>query len=146
VPPGTFLARQTARLLGRAPATATSWILMRAGGPAIGNPGVASARASAGNRPLVQVNLTPKAQRTFAVITRRAAQDGQIRLKLQHVAVLLDEVLISVPSVDWRMYPIGIDGRNGMQVYLDPDGSPPIVAAVLDSGPLPLVLTAVGTR
>jgi hypothetical protein len=144
VPPGTVLARQKVQILGGTPGTATSWVLMRADRPAIGNAGLASATASTGSRPLVQVSFTPTAQRTFTLITRRAARDGQIRQKLQHLAVLLDGTLVSLPSVDWRAYPVGIDGRNGIEVDLDPDGAPRIVAAVLDSGPLPLSLHAVG--
>jgi preprotein translocase subunit SecD len=35
---------------------------------------------------------------------------------LQHLAVALDELLITVPAIDYRTYPDGISGSGGAQI------------------------------
>ena len=62
----------------------------------------------------------------------------------QHIAIVLDDRIVSTPFIDFRQVPDGIDGRDGAQIQggLTTDGARRI-AAILDSGPLPATLEPV---
>jgi SecD/SecF fusion protein len=63
---------------------------------------------------------------------------------LQHIAIVLDDRIASVPFIDFRQVPDGIDGREGAQIQggLTPERTRQI-AAILNSGPMPATLAPV---
>lgn len=69
--------------------------------------------------------------------TRELARRGKARGDLQHLAIVLDGRVLSLPFVDHRQAPDGIDGRRGMQISgnLTPDDARRI-ATLLSAGPL----------
>jgi preprotein translocase subunit SecD len=63
----------------------------------------------------------------------------------QHFAITLDNVLLSVPFVDYKQYPDGITGDNGADVFGSfTTQSAKTLATLLRYGPLPVNLTATG--
>jgi SecD/SecF fusion protein len=75
----------------------------------------------AGNEPIVTFNFTSKGRKAFSNITRKIAQRGQENSlpgtqNLQHFAIVLDNQLVSAPSIDFTQYPDGIDGSTGAQI------------------------------
>ena len=75
---------------------------------------------SAGN-PDVQFGFTSKGKSQFqnvtASIARRGASISTLGQTLnQHFAVALDQQLITVPSIEFKQYPDGINGDNGAQI------------------------------
>jgi hypothetical protein len=113
------------------------------GEPALTEADVASAAPVPGRDPEVTLTFTPRGEAAFERLTRTLAQDGALTGRLQSFAVVVDGVLITSPTLDFRQYPAGIDGRNGLSVTTasrpDADG----LAARLSSGPLPLALSPV---
>jgi hypothetical protein len=119
-----------------------------AGTPPITNAAVARAEAStdpAVDEPVVLVSLTAEGRRTFRELTRAVAQRGADEAlgadpvqSSQHLAIVVDDRIVSVPYVNWRANPDGIDGAEGVQVAggLTPE-SARTLAAVLCAGPLP---------
>ena len=89
----------------------------------------------------------------FSRLTREVARRGADGAKpgqspiaaAQHIAIVLDDRIVSTPFIDFRHVPDGIDGRRGAQIS---GGFTPDVArqtaAILDSGPLPATLEPVG--
>src|SRR3954453_19115726 len=75
----------------------------------------------AGNEPVVTFNFTSKGRKAFSTITRKIAQRGQENSlpgsqNAQHFAIVLDNQLLSSPSIDFTQYPDGIDGSTGAQI------------------------------
>ena len=68
--------------------------------------------------PIVTFEFTDKGRRTWQQVTREIAERGQGSFppKNQHFAVVLDDDLITVPFIDFKQNPDGIDGRNGSQI------------------------------
>ena len=63
----------------------------------------------------------------------------------QHFAITLDNVLLSVPFIDYKQYPDGITGENGADVFGSfTTQSAKTLATLLRYGPLPVNLTATG--
>ena len=60
---------------------------------------------------------------------------------VQHIAIVLDDRIASVPFIDFQETPDGIDGAAGVQIQggLTSERTRQI-AAILDSGPLPATL------
>src|SRR6201999_3906334 len=59
----------------------------------------------------------------------------------QHFAVALDTQLLTVPSIDYTVYPDGITGGNGAQITGGfPQQSPSALAPPLRPGALPINL------
>jgi hypothetical protein len=117
----------------------SGWLALR-GRPALDNAEVAGARASLDpmtREPIVLVQLTPAGREAFHDLTRTLAQRGRGD-DLQHLAIVIDDRVYSVPFIDGRITPDGIDGAEGTHI----SGSltraqARELAAVLDSGPLP---------
>jgi SecD/SecF fusion protein len=87
-------------------------------GSDITNP--AASTDSAGN-PDVQFGFTSSGKSAFQDVTARIAQRGADVSTLgqtlnQHFAVALDQQLITVPSIDYKQYPDGINGDNGADI------------------------------
>jgi SecD/SecF fusion protein len=100
---------------------------------------------SAGN-PNVKFGFTSKGKNRFQSVTSAIAHRGDFVSRLgqtlnQHFAVALDNQLITVPSVDFKMYPDGIIGDNGADIT---GGftvqSAQDLATIMRYGPLPVTL------
>ena len=96
--------------------------------------------------PIVALTLTARGQTLFAALTRELAHRGNETAAdgvspvdaLQHLAIVLDDRIVSVPFIDFRQAPDGIDGAAAMQISgdLTPETARR-VAALLNAGPLP---------
>src|SRR4051812_31590946 len=77
-----------------------------------------------GGGPIVTFSFTDKGRKEFQSVTKTIAQRGQQALLpgtspdqvAQHFAVALDRKLITVPTINPREFPEGIDGSNGAQI------------------------------
>jgi SecD/SecF fusion protein len=122
---------------------------------ALGNAQVSKAiglRDQATADPIVAIDLDPEGQTEFHALTRGVARRGADAalpgenplLTSQHIAIVLDDELESVPYINYQEAPDGIDGRGGVQIQggLTLDRARAI-AAILDSGPMPGTLEPV---
>ena len=68
--------------------------------------------------PIVTFEFTDEGARKWEETTREIAERGQGNPLAgnQHFAIVLDDELISVPFIDWRQNPTGIDASNGSQI------------------------------
>jgi SecD/SecF fusion protein len=71
--------------------------------------------------PDVTFGFTGKGQKAFQSVTSQIAHRGDLVSGLgqnlvQHFAVALDNKLVTVPSIDFKQYPDGIDGTNGADI------------------------------
>jgi preprotein translocase subunit SecD len=130
----------------RALRTAGGWFAL-AGDPALTNADVAKARAErdrAGGGPAVALDLTPAGQRAFTELTRELARRGADRAMggdpletSQHLALVLDDRIVSTPYINWREAPDGIDGAQGASMSgLATLEQARLTAALLSAGPL----------
>ena len=101
-----------------------------------------------GNKPIVRFKFTDRGREAFQEITRGIAQRGRDNAfgapDPQHFAIVLDDELVSAPSIDYVEYPDGIDGRPGAEI----SGSFTIdsaqdLAEILKIGALPVRLELV---
>ena len=101
-----------------------------------------------GNEPIVRFEFTDRGREAFQEITRAIAQrglDNAFRAPVpQHFAIVLDDELVSAPSIDYVEYPDGIDGGTGAAI----SGSFTIdsaqdLAEILKIGALPVRLELV---
>jgi SecD/SecF fusion protein len=99
--------------------------------------------------PNVTFSFTSHGAKVFEKTTREIAQRGQNALlpgvnkeaAQQHFAVVLDEQLITTPSIDYSKYPEGIDASNGSQISGGfTISSAQNLADELQSGALPIKL------
>jgi SecD/SecF fusion protein len=106
--------------------------------------------------PIVTFNFTDKGRKTWERVTKAIAQRGQESVgilpsqsgdqALQHFAIVLDNELVSSPTIDFNKYPEGIDGRNGSQI----EGGFTIktaqeLANILKTGALPVQLELISS-
>ena len=101
-------------------------------------------------QPAVTFGFTPTGAIKFKDVTRVISERGDRVSRLgetlnQHFAIALDGRILTVPYIDFKVYPDGITGANGADI----DGgftaqSARDVATILRYGPLPAVLTATG--
>ena len=88
--------------------------------------------------PIVVIDLTADGRQAFADLTRRVAHRGADVGSNQHLAIVIDDRIVSVPFVDYRQAPDGLSGARGMQIAGGlTEATARATAAVLDSGPLP---------
>lgn len=105
-------------------------------------------------QPDVTFGFTAQGKAAFERMTKEIAQRGieaQVpgvskEEALQHFAVVLDEQVISAPSIDYTQYPEGIDATHGSQIT----GSFTLTSArkladELRSGPLPIKLELISS-
>ncbi len=104
----------------------------------------------AGNEPIVTFDFSDKGRRAFQRITSQVAQRGADNANplnpdpvanSHHFAIALDNDLVSIPFINYRENPDGIDGSTGAQI----SGGFTITSAqdlakVLKTGALPLKL------
>src|SRR5437763_10948546 len=72
-------------------------------------------------QPDVTFGFTSKGQRAFQNVTAQIARRGELvsglgQSYVQHFATALDTQLITVPSIDYKVYPDGIPGDNGADI------------------------------
>ena len=107
--------------------------------------------------PNVTFEFTDAGRKTWQKVTREIAQRGANSVGLlpgttdpgdanQNFAIVLDDELVSIPSIDWRKNSDGIDGRTGAQI----EGGFTIQSAqqlanVLKTGALPLKLELIAS-
>jgi hypothetical protein len=105
-----------------------------------------------GGSPDVTFGFDRKGARQFRTVTRAIAHRGQglgspTQPLLQHFAVALDNALITVPSIDFRTYPDGVDGSTGAQIPAGPTiRSAKDLAIELRAGALPVALKQISQR
>ena len=105
------------------------------------------------NAPNVTFDFTDDGRRAFQTITRRIAQEGQARALGQvtadqasalsgNFAIVLDNVVVSRPIINFVENPDGIDGRTGAQISGGFDiAEAQTLAEFLQRGALPVELT-----
>ncbi|MEA2438446.1 MAG: SecD/SecF fusion protein, partial [Thermoleophilaceae bacterium] len=106
--------------------------------------------------PIVTFNFTDKGRKIWQAVTKRIAQRGatsfgvlpgtNIDDVVQHFAIVLDDELVSSPSINFNDNPEGIDGRTGSQI----EGGFTIKSAqelanVLKTGALPVQLELISS-
>ena len=98
---------------------------------------------------------TAGGQTAFSTLTRDLAHRGSAEAgdaaggaeaALQHLAIVLDGQVLSMPYINFREAPDGIDGSAGTQVSgdLTPRAARQI-AAIVSTGPLPATLSGQAT-
>jgi SecD/SecF fusion protein len=112
--------------------------------------------AGGSGSPIVTFNFTDKGRKIWERVTKEIAQRGQESVgilpsqqgeaALQHFAIVLDNELVSSPTIDFTKYPEGIDGRNGSQI----EGGFTIKSAqelanILKTGALPVQLELISS-
>jgi preprotein translocase subunit SecD len=119
---------------------------------ALDNSCVASAigmREPGTGEPMVAIDLTHEGQAAFTSLTREVAHRGAASRRPgenplqanQHLAIVLDGDIESLPFIDFQQAPDGIDGRGGVQILGDLTlDRVKQIAAILSSGPLPATL------
>jgi SecD/SecF fusion protein len=108
--------------------------------------------AGGSGAPDVTFDFTSKGQKIFESVTKTIAQRGQSAsllgvTNLQHFAIVLDNRLITVPSIDYTQYPDGIDASNGSEIT---GGftitSAQTLAQLLQTGALPIKLDLISAE
>jgi preprotein translocase subunit SecD len=92
--------------------------------------------------PTVAIDLTAEGGSAFSDLTRQVAQRGADRGSNQHLAIVIDDRIVSAPFIDYRQAPEGFSGPKGVQIqggFTEQTANQ--TAALLDSGPLPADLT-----
>jgi len=104
------------------------------------------------SRPVVLIQFTDRGKRIFGEITRREAKRGEalcagesgqgaVLRCAQHLAIVLDNEIVSLPYIDFARNPDGIPGDNGAQIDLGERGSlgeAKKLARAVQTGALPL--------
>ncbi len=105
-------------------------------------------------QPIVTFSFSDQGRRTWESVTKAIAQRGQESVgilqsgdqTLQHFAIVLDNELVSSPTIDYRQYPEGIDGRNGSQIEGGfTIGTAQELANILKTGALPVQLELISS-
>ena len=121
--------------------------------PAISNHAIVSPQATRDpntREPGVKFGFTAVGDAKFRTLTRRIAERGDLvssagQTLNQHFAIALDNKLLTVPFIDFKQYPDGINGRHGAEIAggLTTQTAKDL-AVLLRYGPLPVNLTATG--
>jgi hypothetical protein len=98
----------------------------------------------------VSFKFTASGRREFQVLTAAIARRGRLVSGLgetlnQHFAIAIDDKLVTVPSIDYKQYPDGINANAGADIAGGlTKQSAKDLAILLRYGTLPLNLTATG--
>jgi preprotein translocase subunit SecD len=94
--------------------------------------------------PIVAIDFTEQGQRAFQDLTREVAQGGADHalggdplMTSHHFAIVIDDRIVSVPYIDWKINPDGVDGAQGAQIVTSSEEETRRLAAILETGPLP---------
>jgi SecD/SecF fusion protein len=97
--------------------------------------------------PIVTMDFTDAGQDKFQEITQGLALRGSSTGELQSFAIVLDGLIVSNPTVDYRDYPNGIDGSNGAQIQGNfTVDSARTLANQLNSGAIPIRLEPISQK
>jgi SecD/SecF fusion protein len=114
------------------------------GEPALTSADVATAqpiRDRFADEPAVAIEFTKSGQDGFSELTRAVARRGAAERSLQHFAMIIDDRIMTIPYIDYREAPDGIDGAGGAQLTGGMTAETARwIAAMLVSGPLPAEL------
>jgi hypothetical protein len=100
--------------------------------------------------PIVTFDFTGPGRRAFKRLTAKVARRGSLVSVLvetlnQHFAIALDGQLITVPFIDFKQYPDGINGDRGADIAGNlTSRSARVLAILLRYGPLPADFRAAG--
>lgn len=125
--------------------------------PALGNRDITDPQEAVNpppgsGQPSVTFNFTSDGRRAFRALTKVIARRGATRsaggkTDFQHFAIVLDDRVISVPSIDFHQYPDGVDAGTGGEIV---GGftvtSARLLAQILQTGVLPVSLTLFSER
>lgn len=104
-------------------------------------------RPGGGNESIVTMQFTDEGRRKFADVTRQLALDGSVQGEILSFAIILDNEIISTPTIDFEEYPFGIDGRNGAQIQGDfSSDEADTLATQINSGALPISLEVISQK
>jgi hypothetical protein len=138
-------ARRDGAVVVRSENDPDRWFAL-AGTAALTNADLAGAEAATDPRlrePIVALTLTAEGRRAFQELTRTVAQrgadtalGGDPLATSQHFAIVVDGRILSVPFINWRENPDGIDGGLGLQISagLTPETATEL-AALHSAGP-----------
>ena len=151
VPRGLFLAYQHEQLQTRTDASGRRIWFVFQNNPGLTGADVTEARSTLDtggtNEPIVTMQFTDHGRRQFADITRQLAIDGKVQGQLQSFAIILDGEIVSNPTIDYKQYPFGIDGRNGAQIQGNFSRSEAdTLAKQINSGALPITLEPISMK
>jgi SecD/SecF fusion protein len=106
-----------------------------------------------GGSPDVAFGFSAKGAHEFQSVTSTIAHRGATlggpasQPQLQHFAVALDNILITVPSIDFQTYPDGVDGSGGAQITGGfTTRSARDLAIELRNGALPITLKQISVK
>ena len=106
--------------------------------------GVQMAKDVPTGEPIVAIDFTEQGQRAFQDLTREVAQGGADHalggdplMTSHHFAIVVDDRIVSVPFIDWKINPDGVDGAQGAQIVTSSEEETRRLAAILETGPLP---------
>jgi hypothetical protein len=149
--PGSVVLRAANAGAGGAAKSPQFYVLRNA--PALSNSAITDPHANPARdtlAPGVAFGFTPSGRRAFEALTASVARRGALVSEPgqsldEHFAITLDNVLLSVPFIDYKQYPDGIPGENGADVFGSfTTQSAKTLATLLRYGPLPVNLTATG--
>ncbi len=141
---------QVVRALGNP----TGWFAL-GGKPALANADIERALVvfdRATKEPVVALELTSDGEDAFTALTREVARRGAANAtpgsgieSAQHLAIVVDDRIMSVPYIDFRQSPDGIDGATGVHISGGlTEETARRLAALLNTGPLPASLEREG--
>jgi preprotein translocase subunit SecD len=106
---------------------------------ALTNAEIAAAEPSTADQASVSLLLTTEGRLALRTLTRDLARRGARLQTNQHLAITLDDRLVSVPYLDWQRAP---DGLEDIQIAgSETPHSARRIAAILNAGPLPASLS-----
>jgi SecD/SecF fusion protein len=167
VNPGTVLVQARPRAVGKViNASPNSWYVLN-DNPVLTGANITNPRQGLFNpqqgllnkgegtgQPDVKFDFTAHGKTAFEQVTKEIAHRGQEAQlpgvskeeALQHFAIVLDNQIITVPSIDFTQYPEGIDATNGSEIAGDfTIASARDLASELRSGALPINLVLVSS-
>jgi SecD/SecF fusion protein len=140
-------ARRAGRVVRPEGGARDGWFAL-GGEPALTNADIKRARGDVidamTKEPIVALELTAGGQKAFTELTRRLSGRGAANAtpgsgleSVQHFVIVIDDRIASVPFIDFRQNPEGIDGATGMQISGGlTKKTARQLAALLSAGPL----------
>ena len=153
---GTLVVQATAPTTAQslAPSGLTGRFYVLRDEPSLSGPDITHPRASTdqSGEPDVSFGFTAAGEKQFQQITQAIAHRGSVDSprgaayqQNQHFAIVLDQRLLSVPSIDFTSYPDGVPGAGGADISGGfTRHAAQELATILRTGPLPVNLVAVG--
>lgn len=141
VPEGFIVARDDTVSRG---SVRSGYVALRRAVPVTGGAIAGAWDESSMTDPILTIEFTAGGAGEFTALTRRVAANGRASGRPEAFAIVLDGRVVVRPTVDYSQYPDGITGSSTTQVPLPEDLDPSGVAAILNSGPLPLELAPRG--